>query len=125
MLKRIVEVWHGGPDIVFFTLILCYLSDALPVYQVTPSLAEQKNSPLKAKVLVVQSCPTLVTCGPLPTRLLCPWDSPGKNAGVDNCSLPQEIFLAQGSNPGLLPCRQILYHISQQGRAKFTFAINS
>ena len=27
-------------------------------------------------------------------------------------SLPQEIFLTQGSNPDLLHCRQILYHLS-------------
>jgi len=27
-------------------------------------------------------CPTLRPCGQQPTRLLCPWDSPGKNTGV-------------------------------------------
>ena len=36
------------------------------------------------------------------TRLLCPWDSPGKNTGMDCHALLQEIFLAQGSNPCLL-----------------------
>ena len=30
-------------------------------------------------------------------------------------SLLQGIFPAQGSNPGLLHCRQILYHLSHQG----------
>ena len=30
-------------------------------------------------------------------------------------SLLQGIFLTQGSNPGLLSCRQILYHLSYQG----------
>ena len=29
--------------------------------------------------------------------------------------LLQGIFLTQGSNPGLLHCRQILYHLNQQG----------
>ena len=33
------------------------------------------------------------------TRLLCPWDSPGKNTGVDCLFLFQEIFPTQGSNP--------------------------
>ena len=33
-----------------------------------------------------------------PTRLLCPWDSPGKNTGVDYISLLQGIFLTQGLN---------------------------
>ena len=36
------------------------------------------------------------------TRLLCPWTSPGKNAGMGNHSLLQGIFLTQGSNPALL-----------------------
>ena len=47
--------------------------------------------------------------GPQPTRLLCPWDFPGKNTGVGSCSLLQEIFPTQRSNPGPLHCRQILY----------------
>ena len=36
------------------------------------------------------------------TRLLCPWDFPGKNSGVGRHSLLQEIFLTQGSNPHFL-----------------------
>ena len=47
-----------------------------------------------------------------PARLLHPWDSPSKNTGVDCHSLLQRIFLTQGSNPGLLHCRRILYHLS-------------
>ena len=35
-------------------------------------------------------------------RSLCPWDSPGKNTGVDCHFLLQWIFLTQGSNPSLL-----------------------
>ena len=56
--------------------------------------------------------------GQQPARLLCPWDSPGKNPGVD-CSAPQGIFLTQGSNLGLLHYRQILYHLSHQGSPVF------
>ena len=37
-----------------------------------------------------------------PTRLLCPWDFPGKNTGVGCHALLQGIFLTQGSNPSLL-----------------------
>ena len=40
--------------------------------------------------------------GLLPSRLLCPWDSPGKNAGVGCCALLQAIFLTQGSSLSLL-----------------------
>ena len=43
------------------------------------------------------------------TRLLCPWNSPGENTGMVNHSLLWEIFPTQGSKPGLLHCRQILY----------------
>ena len=49
------------------------------------------------------------------SRLLCPWDFPGKSTGVGCCFLPQGIFPTQGSNPGLLHCRQTLYHLSHQG----------
>ena len=50
-----------------------------------------------------------------PTRLLCLWDSPGKNTGVGSHSLLQAIFPTQGSNPSLLHSRQMLYHLSHQG----------
>ena len=45
-------------------------------------------------------------------QLLCSWDSPGKNTGVDCHSFLQGIFSTQGLNPGLLHCGQILYHLS-------------
>ena len=50
-----------------------------------------------------------------PARLLCSWYSPGKNTEVGSHSLLQEIFPTQGQKPGLLHCRQILYHLSHQG----------
>ena len=34
----------------------------------------------------------------------------------DSLSLPQGTFPTQGSNPGLLHCRRILYQLSHQGR---------
>ena len=48
------------------------------------------------------------------TRLLCPWNSLGKNTGVGSHFLLQGLFPTQGSNPGLPHCRQILYHLSHQ-----------
>ena len=53
-----------------------------------------------------------------PTRLLSPWDSPGKNTGGGHHFLLQEIFLTQGSSPGLLHGRQTLYPLSYQGSLK-------
>ena len=84
-------------------------------------------------VLVAQSCPAL--CNPVdcsspgssvlgivlsvtPWTVCCPpspWDFPGKNTGVGCHALLQGIFPTQGSNPGLLHCRQILYHLNYQG----------
>ena len=71
------------------------------------------HSLLKMKVLVALSYLTI--CSPM--------DLPGssvhgilqaRNTGVDSKSLFQGIFSTQGWNPGLLHCRQILYHLSHQ-----------
>ena len=62
----------------------------------------------------------LQTHGLWSVRLLCPWSSPGKNTGVSCHSLLQGIFSMRGSNPDLLHCRQILYHLSHQSH-KYTF----
>ena len=55
-----------------------------------------------------------MTTRTIPTRILCPWDSPGKNTGVFCHFLLQGIFPTQGSNPSLLcllHCKQILIKI--------------
>ena len=41
-------------------------------------------------------------------------DSPGRNTGVGCHDLLQGISPIQGSKPGLLHCRRILYYLSQQ-----------
>ena len=51
----------------------------------------------------------------LPHGLHGPWNSPGQNIGVGSLSFLQGIFPTQGSNPGLLHCRQILYQLSHKG----------
>ena len=64
----------------------------------------------------LQLFPTL--CNTMDCRLLCPWDSPGKNTGVGCHAVLQGIFSTQGSNPQLLQllhCRQILYPLSYLG----------
>ena len=53
-----------------------------------------------------------------PTRLLGPWDFPGKNTGLGFHFLLQGIFPTQGCNPRLLcllHCGWILYQLSYQG----------
>jgi len=68
---------------------------------------------MEVEVLVAQSCLTL--CNPIDSS------PPGFSVHVISQarilvshSRLQEIFLTQGSNPGLLHCRQILYHLSHQ-----------
>ena len=63
------------------------------------------------KVKVAQSCPTF--CDPFS-----PWNSPDQKTGVGSPSLLQGIFPTQGSNPGLLHCRQILYQLGHKGSPK-------
>ena len=66
--------------------------------------------------LVTQSFLTLcnpMDCSPPGTSIH--WDSPGKNTGSGCHALFQGIFPIQGSNPGLLNCRQILYCLRHQG----------
>ena len=66
--------------------------------------------------LDTQSCPTLwdlMDCS-LPGPSV-HGDSPDKNTGVGCHAFLQVIFPVQGSNPGLLLCRAILYHLSHQG----------
>ena len=50
-----------------------------------------------------------------PHVLYSPWNSPGQNTGVGSLSLLQGICPTQGSNPGFLHYRQILYQLSHKG----------
>ena len=54
-----------------------------------------------------------------------PWNSPGQNTGVGCLSLLQGIFPTQGSNPGLLHCRRILYQLSHQGSVGTLYMISN
>ena len=53
-----------------------------------------------------------------PTKHLCPWGFSRQEYGMGCHAFLQGIFPAQGSNPGLLHCRQILYHLSHQGNPR-------
>ena len=66
-----------------------------------------------------------------PHILYSPWNSPSQNTGVGSLSLLQGIFSTQGSNPGLLHCRRILYQLCHKESprilewAAFPFSIGS
>ena len=69
---------------------------ALWSYHVTPPQSEKWKSLSRVRLFVT------------------PWNSPGQNTGVGILFLLQGIFPAQGSNPGLRHCKQILYQLSPQ-----------
>ena len=95
-----------------------------PVWQVDSSPRSHQLSPFLPLCVCVFVC-VCVTCsavsdslrhhGLQPSRLLCPWDSPGKDTGVACHSLPRRSARTQDSNLGLLHCRQILYLLRHQG----------
>ena len=62
---------------------------------------------------------SLQSHGLQPASFLHPSDSPGKNTGMGCRFLLQGIFPIQGSNLGLLHCRQTLYSLSHQGSPVF------
>ena len=66
---------------------------------------------MQAKSL--QSHLTLRPCGLQPARLLCPWDSPGKNIGVGCHALLLGIFPTRDRiHVSYVSCinKQVLYH---------------
>ena len=60
---------------------------------------------------------SLRPCGLESTRLLCPWDSPGKNTGVGCHALLQGIIPNQGSNPRLLHWQVNYLPFEQSGKS--------
>ena len=81
-----------------FSLLVCLLGAFVLRSDFSfSSYSPKALEPHMKKELVTQSCPTL--CRPRrlqPTRLLCLWDSPGKNTGVGCHALFYGIFLTLG-----------------------------
>ena len=118
---------NGGNKYFSYAIYLLPHPNSLPQYQhpspddtfVTsdePTLTHHHHQESIVHIRVhakpLQSCPSPSDPWNVASRLLCPWDSPGKNTGVGCHALLQGIFLIQGLNPRLLEllhCRQILY----------------
>ena len=103
------KLWH--------LVLECISPGSLSVYpSIHPSTHPAMSYVIYVKV--VQLCPTL--CSPMDCSQ--PDSSvhgilQAKNIGVGCYCLLQGIFPTQGSNPGLLHCRQILYHLSYPGKS--------
>ena len=85
------------------------------MYRMTPIYIYYTHTSVCVSHAVVSD--SLQPYGLLSARLLCPWNSLGKNKGVDCHSLLQGTF--PNLNPGLLHYRQILYRLSHQGSIKY------
>ena len=101
---------------VYFSRRLISFSKAsspnLLVFGLTDPIKKKKRESVSRSVsLQPQSL-----CRLYPIRLLCPWDSPGKNTGVSCHSLLQGIFLTKGWKLGLPNCRQILLLTEPPGK---------
>ena len=78
---------------------------------------EQASFNFMAAVTVSESC-SVVFHSLWPDGLHSPWHSSGQNTAVGSLSLLQGIFPTQGSIPGLLHCRWIIYHLSHKGNPR-------
>ena len=75
----------------------------------------------------LESCLTLRPYGLLPARLLCPWDSPGKNTGVGCHALLQGNLPNPETEPmSSVSCigRQVLYHQCHLGSPEISISIS-
>ena len=84
----------------------CFLGSHFPLKLCTPEEAHASFMVTQLSVtgICVHACSVVsdsVTLWTIATRLLCPWDSPGKNTGVGCHFLLQGIFPTQGSDPSL------------------------
>ena len=76
------------------------------IQSITPFHEPKKTNISSLKWSLSVMSDSLRPHGPYPTRLLHPWDFPGKSTGVGCHFLLQRIFLTQGTNLGLPHCRQ-------------------
>ena len=97
------------------SLVSCITSSCLSSAWVNSSLTIRCTPKWKWSRSVVSS--SLRPHRLQPTRLLCLWDFPGNSTGVDCHFFLQGIFPTQGSNPGILHCRQMLYCLSYHTKA--------
>ena len=100
-----------------------------PVWEFSESRNVVEWSSVCVCVWVTESCPTCcisMNCSPLGFsvhRVLQAWTL--ELVAISFSRESSWIFLIQGSNPGLLHCRQILYSLSHQGSPSYPVSIYS
>ena len=98
-----------------FTPVLQVLMGREPTLSKAREVTFLSRLPSRKKGKALSRVRLFVTPQTESTRLLHPWDFPGKSTGVGCHFLLQRIFLTQGLNPGHLHYRQMLYRLSHQG----------
>ena len=89
--KQTYKVWKRNPIAQMYR----YLCKEPTIMKSQVNMTQPKETMCSE----AQWCLTLQPHGPQPSRLLCPWDSPGENNGVGCHFLFQGIFSIQWSNP--------------------------
>ena len=107
--KAALALWNG-PHSVSGVCISLNKSNSYLKKEVGGQKSFQKlNNALQACSVASGVSNSLWPPGLWPTRLLCPWDSPGRNAGVGCHFLLPGIFPTQQLKLHLRRCRQTLY----------------
>ena len=113
-MRQLLQEWFGEYPATFKILegtsaVVQWLSiqNAMQGTWVWLPVWELGSSPLQllrawVRLMSLHLCPTLWPHGLELSRLLCPWDSPGKNTGVGCHALLQEILPTQGPKQCLL-----------------------
>ena len=110
-----------GIELCLSRCLHCQVDFFLPLAPPRKPIHYPISSPKSVLISYMQACMlshfsrvwVLWPYGPWSARLLCPWDSPGKNSGVGGHVLLQGIFLIQGLNLPSCVCsidKQVLYH---------------
>ena len=96
------QVWRKETKLIFLLI-------SMPVSSVGQILC------LNILIICVRESCSVMSDSLRPHGLYTPCTSPGQNTGVGSLSLLQGIFPTEGSNPGLLHCRWILYQLICKG----------
>ena len=126
MARSTLDNWHApNKDHVCFSLNTLFLpisrvwKDFLLKFPNFPSPATREHSTLQAGESECESH-SITSDSLWPHILYSPWNSPSQHTGVGSHSFLQGIFPTQGSNPGLLHCKWILYQLSHKGHCPRT-----
>ena len=108
----------------FFFLLTVAYTNYIRLHSLFSQSALTLTGSNKGNASVTQSCWTLRPHGLQPTRLLCPWGSPGKNIGVGCHSLLQGGLPNSGIKPGY-PTLQADSLLSEPQESLLTGWLNS